>query len=241
MKTTAREDNIVSSAEYVLGLMTPAEKAHFKTELEKNTELQQLCHEWTDAFTPLTNTVEEKQPRKAIKQQLMQRLFDAESLSETTADPSSLWDRLREQWLNNSWLNIKWIAASLSTLLLMTIIFLPGAPNFTPSYIAILENENRSLRVSATYDDRQDILRMETRLALPPVERDIELWLIVPNEAPISLGLLNVTNTYDINIPQKLAKKLVGSTLALSDEPVGGSPTGQPTGAVLALAQVTLI
>ena len=32
---------------------------------------------------------------------------------------------------------------------------------------------------------------------------------------------------------------IAGLTLAISDEPPGGSPTGQPTGAVLAVGTVT--
>jgi anti-sigma-K factor RskA len=36
-----------------------------------------------------------------------------------------------------------------------------------------------------------------------------------------------------------MGARLAGGTLAISDEPDGGSPTGAPTGAVLATAPVT--
>jgi len=56
------------------------------------------------------------------------------------------------------------------------------------------------------------MLRIKTQLGSPKTGRDIDLWLIVENQSPFSFGLLNTRNTL-----------------------------GQPTGAVLAIATVTLI
>ncbi|MFT7387796.1 MAG: anti-sigma-K factor RskA [Candidatus Endobugula sp.] len=110
-----------------------------------------------------------------------------------------------------------------------------------PNYIALIHNEDRSLQISTRFDDDKNMLRIKTQLGSPKTGRDIELWLIVENQSPFSFGLLNPRNTFDIVISRQLVDAVAGSTLALSYEPKSGSPTGQPTGAVLAIATVTLI
>lgn len=60
-----------------------------------------------------------------------------------------------------------------------------------------------------------------------------ELWLIAGDAAPVSLGLIAGDTTL-LAMPAPAA----GVTLAVSLEPEGGSPTGQPTGPVLAAGVV---
>ena len=71
-------------------------------------------------------------------------------------------------------------------------------------------------------------------------QRATELWVIPAGQAPISLGLIRTDTVERKVIPAELALRLVtGATMAVSDEPVGGSPTGQPTGDVLAAGPLT--
>jgi anti-sigma-K factor RskA len=42
-------------------------------------------------------------------------------------------------------------------------------------------------------------------------------------------------------LPEALRGTVAGLVLAVSDEPPGGSPTGAPTGAVLAVGQVSAL
>ena len=64
--------------------------------------------------------------------------------------------------------------------------------------------------------------------------RVLELWAILPDQAPVSLGVLPDSETTRILVPAELRSQAAQITLAISDEPVGGSPTGAPTGDVLA-------
>jgi anti-sigma-K factor RskA len=182
----------------------------------------------------------------------MQRLFnDGQSIDVSPVQIPSGWERLCEKWRNTEgfdteWVSAKWVGASLSALLLIAVIFLSLTSSFVPIYfvpiyIALIPNEDRSLQVAAKFDDEKNALRMETQTGSPEAGRDIELWIIVDKQAPISLGLRNTSDTYDIIISSQLAKIVAGAILALSDEPIGGSPTRQPTDVVLAFATVTLI
>jgi anti-sigma-K factor RskA len=61
-----------------------------------------------------------------------------------------------------------------------------------------------------------------------------ELWLLPENSGkPISLGLLTQQGKQELLINANLTKNIKNSQLAVSIEPIGGSPTGQPTGDVV--------
>ena len=66
-------------------------------------------------------------------------------------------------------------------------------------------------------------------------KRSMELWLIPQGGKPASLGLISAGQPVQLNLPPELLKQVgSGATLAVSLEPLGGSPTGQPTGEVIA-------
>jgi anti-sigma-K factor RskA len=58
-----------------------------------------------------------------------------------------------------------------------------------------------------------------------------ELWGIA-DSSPRALGLLSADRDHPLRLNAS-AVPAIGDTLAVSVEPVGGSPTGLPTGAVL--------
>ena len=68
-----------------------------------------------------------------------------------------------------------------------------------------------------------------------PADRSAELWVIAPGAAPRPLGLLarGARSAVPVGGTQR-PTVAVGATLAVSIEPAGGSPTGQPTGPVVA-------
>jgi anti-sigma-K factor RskA len=72
------------------------------------------------------------------------------------------------------------------------------------------------------------------KLPARPAGRDYELWALPKGGNPVSLGILPAegTSTRALTAVQKAA---LGASiqLAVSIEPPGGSPTGQPTGAVV--------
>ena len=70
--------------------------------------------------------------------------------------------------------------------------------------------------------------------------REPELWLIPADGKPRPLGMLRADRAVTIAIPADLAALTVSNAvLAVSLEPPGGSPTGQPTGPVIATGKLT--
>jgi anti-sigma-K factor RskA len=94
--------------------------------------------------------------------------------------------------------------------------------------------------VAAVYDPANGALRVAAGPGVPDA-RVAQLWVIGGDGVPHSLGLLS-------GRPTTLAPKGVdrgritpGATLAISVEPLGGSPTGLPTGPVVATGVVARV
>ena len=69
--------------------------------------------------------------------------------------------------------------------------------------------------------------------------KDYELWIVPQDGQPVSLGVVPVGDTYQVILDDRTRALLASSrTLAISLEPVGGSPTGAPTGPILHVAKL---
>ncbi|AHE57494.1 hypothetical protein NX02_29665 [Sphingomonas sanxanigenens DSM 19645 = NX02] len=72
--------------------------------------------------------------------------------------------------------------------------------------------------------------------------KSAELWVIPAGGQPVSLGLVRPGEMNTLTIRAEIRPMINGeATLAISIEPAGGSPTGQPTGPVVAAGRVTRI
>lgn len=70
-----------------------------------------------------------------------------------------------------------------------------------------------------------------------PGSRSLELWALPPDAAPVSLGLMPAEGSTQLAIDDRQRAALgIAANVAVSDEPLGGSPTGAPTGPVLFVA-----
>lgn len=70
--------------------------------------------------------------------------------------------------------------------------------------------------------------------AAPPPGKSYELWMLPAGGAPVSLGLLPASGAVDLVLGAERAHRLqTAAGIAVSLEPAGGSPTGQPTGPVV--------
>ncbi|MEE4208901.1 MAG: anti-sigma factor, partial [Parvularcula sp.] len=75
-----------------------------------------------------------------------------------------------------------------------------------------------------------------------PATSDRQLWLIEEGRDPVSLGLLPDGDVVEVALNEELTAALSsGVTIAVSLEPSGGSPTGVPTGPVLATGALTAL
>jgi len=80
-----------------------------------------------------------------------------------------------------------------------------------------------------------------TAQAMADATRSAELWVIAGDGVPHSLGLLPAGGGRMPVSSANRARLAAGATLAVSLEPIGGSPTGLPTGPVVATGALSKV
>ncbi|WP_137129841.1 anti-sigma factor [Rhizobium sp. FY34] len=96
---------------------------------------------------------------------------------------------------------------------------------------------NSALGLIARYDAKSGILQLAPFANSASGQQSLEVWLMRGSDPAISLGVLPQTaeGAGALVVPQAQRARLQdgNATLAVSLEPLGGSPAGQPTGALL--------
>ena len=228
MTADTPDDRSLLAAEYVLRLLLPDEERAFEKRLLSERGLMAEVAEWSTRFSGMDAEVAEAAPPRRVKAALEARLFGSDK-------GASLLSRV---WL---WQGLSAASVAMVGLLAFQVMQAPQviAPERGPLYLSEVAASDQSLRILAVYDaaaSQLSITRTEGA-ALPG--RALELWAIPEGGAPVSLGVMPDDLKSGLTLPAELRAGVAGLTLAISDEPIGGSPTGAPTGAVLAAGSVT--
>lgn len=212
-----------SVGEYALGVMPAAERALFAADLKDDRALRLRLRDWEERLAPLSADVPAVAPPPAVFASIEKRLFP-EAAAQLAA-PSLAWWRRIGVWQ---------AATALSLALLVALVVVPGLSPSTPPLVAVMANEGASLSIAALYEPASGRLRFNRAAGdAPAAGRSHEVWLIAAGDAPVSLGVLTLA-AGELLVPDALRPRMAGGLLAITDEPAGGSPSGKPTGAVLA-------
>ncbi len=112
-----------------------------------------------------------------------------------------------------------------------------GAP-----HVAAIRRDDGSAAYTATIDmQRGMVVVMPLGGGTADTSRVPQLWLIPADGKPRSLGLLRRDRAMTMRLPNALRDVAAGAMLAVSMEPPGGSPTGLPTGPVMASGRIVRI
>ncbi len=227
-----RRDDDALAAEYALGVLPHGERVAFARRLEDDAALRERVRFWDEHFASLSEQVEPVAPPARIREQLERSLFA------NTAPRAGWWES------TGFWRGLS--LASLAAFAVVSVLYVTApvpvpVPDAAPNYVTALSGETGAVRLVAFYDGQAGVLKLNRTEGAPQPGRAFELWLIEGSNAPVSLGLLPDTATGSLPVPDALKAKFANAVLAISDEPPGGSPTGQPTGAVLATGKVASI
>lgn len=208
--TPLPEDDDLLAAEYVLGTLPPEDRARAEARL-RDPGFSRAVAAWEERLSGLNADYAEA-PAPDLLPRIEARLFP-----QAPAAPRSVWQGLR-----------LWGASALAAVAVVAYLALTPVP---PDFTAVILAEGGGLEYDArlTGDRLSVSLRSGT---LPGADKSHELWLILGDAAPVSLGLLGATTEVALPAPAE------GAVLAISLEPAGGSPTGQPTGPVIAIGKL---
>jgi anti-sigma-K factor RskA len=216
-----RQDALAVS--YVLGSMRGKARLRFQGLLMQHLSLRQAVWRWERHLNPVVEQLKPVMPDANLWQRITVRL--GWSSFEQAPAPRSYWKETFALAL----------AACLALVLLLPRLE-PVGPQ-VPAQLAIVQNSQAQALWVVKWEQQQ--LKVQATAAVQPLtDADYELWMLPENgQPPISLGLLPQQANTERALPPSV-NGLKVAALAVSLEPRGGSPTGQPTGPVLHTAQL---
>lgn len=234
MATSPDDRDELRHAEYVLGVLDADARAAVEQEVRSDAAAAAAVAQWQRHLTPLAEDVAEVVPPAYVWARILHSLGLTETPSGSRPSRGSWWDSL-DLW--------RWLGIGASLVAAAAIVFTvltPRAPTpvVAPAgyMVATIAQDNGQPGWTATMDPQH--ASMVVVPAAPPTvqaNRSTELWLIPPGEKPISLGVFPTDRPATLRLsPAVVARLSERALLAVSVEPPGGSPTGQPTGPVIA-------
>ncbi len=235
MNTPANHDDELRCAEYALGVLSAAERRELEREAGENPLVQANLHRWQARIAPLAEDAPPVEPPPRVWQRIQRDLGVAPEVRAARPAPSTWWDNLRLwRWLG--------LGAGIAALVLLAVNFSSlmhfGQPTavVSPYMVAAIARQDGVTHWTATVDTRRgNMVVVPADKSVIAAGRATELWLIPPNAKPIALGVFPADQPASMALPPEiLAQMGDNAMLAVSIEPSGGSPTGQPTGPVVA-------
>lgn len=221
------------AAEYVLGSLRGGARRRFERWMMESVRVRQEVWFWEEKLGHLGSHIEEEAPPSAVWAGIEQRLWPRKQ----DAKPVEAANDGAGRWLWPGWS----LVATAAALVLAVVLLQQPEP--------IDDDRLSGAIVQADVTDPLWLVSesaFERQLKLRPVAataaeqgKDYELWIVPEDGQPLSLGVIPVGDTYQVTLDDRARELLSSSrTLAISLEPVGGSPTGAPTGPILHVAKL---
>jgi anti-sigma-K factor RskA len=209
------------ASEYALGTLRGSARRRFERWRADTPFVDQRCRFWEERLMHLAKGLTPVQPPAHVWRDIQRRL-------NLTTRQSAL-RRIRSFALAASVVLVVGLAA---------LLYWRSLPANRATAVATISAKSGDhvweLQVFGNAD------RLVVRAAKLPARRpgsDYELWALPKGAAPVSLGILPTAGASSriLTLMQKQALAR-SSQVAVSIEPVGGSPTGQPTGTIVYVA-----
>lgn len=217
------DDNALAG-EYVLGVLPLAERRKVEERVASDSAFAALVASWQADLSTLDDAYLPETPPKGVKARIDARLF-----AETAKPAGGLWGSL-VFWRGLAFASV---AAAAAFGIYSGNFIQQQTPGSSPALVAELGAPGSSVGLIAALDPVDGAFTITPAAFSPDDGKSLELWL-VPGEGPaVSLGLVPGDGgrlVLDQNLLQQISD---GALLAVSVEPLGGSPTGVATGPVV--------
>jgi anti-sigma-K factor RskA len=214
------------AGEYVLGTLRGRARSRFEEHMRRDRAVAGEVARWETALTPLAARVPPVEPPKRVWSNIEARL------APRAARPAG----------GGFWRGFGLIAGGLASVLLAFFVYISSGTRAEPLFVAVLADTAPRMVVSM---HQPDLLRV--RVVKPwggmKGDQSLELWAMpAQGGTPRSLGLVtNALGDTMIKISGNDPRVQGVNALAVSMEPRGGSPTGQPTGAVVCHGMIAAV
>jgi anti-sigma-K factor RskA len=243
---TTHDDRDVLAAEYVLGTLDAAEREQAEALVRTDTGFAALVRDWERRLNELHAGVEPVEPPPQVFERIRQRLAGAQGGGAQVMELDEMRRRVH-RWRNFG-TAMAALAAALVALLVTSVLrpdLVPGrlrsaaqvaqGPAAAGRLVAVLQQDAASPAFILSVDIDERVMTVRRVAAQEPAGKSYELWLVSKQfPKPRSLGLVGAKEfTTGTALAAYQPETISDATYAISLEPEGGSPTGEPTGAVL--------
>lgn len=234
------EDTNDLAAEYALGVLVGVDLQRARKLMQTDDLFRDEVARWSGRLAPLLADVEPAAPPPSVWQEIERQLGGGPDRENVV--------QLRRR--ADRWRGIATAMTALAACLALFIGLRPLPPSPAPvpipasaqrpaevlPLLAMLGNGESGTKVVATWDPAAQRLILAVTGPMPSDPHHAhELWVIPPGGKPRSLGTMGPSKQMHMELADAIAKLLQqGATIAISVEPPGGSPTGAPTGPVVA-------
>lgn len=226
MKTAPTNTELIDrlAAEYVLGTLRGAARRRFERWRVTSALLEQRCAYWEQQLLPLLGGIGRIAPPPRVWAGIRARL----EIESTRGRPRTL----------------RTLALAASVLLVVALAALLYWRTLSPARpleVATIATPTGALMWRVEVYGAAGVaadLSVHAGALTPPAGHDYELWALPQGGTPVSLGVLPYRKSMQRRVLTAVQQRALASAvqLAVSIEPPGGSPTGQPTGAVVLVA-----
>jgi anti-sigma-K factor RskA len=209
------------ASEYVLGTLRGPARRLFERWRASTPLVDQRCRFWEDRLMRLAKGLTPVQPPAHVWTAIQRRL------KLTTPRPALR--RMRSFALAASVLLVVGLAG---------LLYWRGHQTIHATVVSTISAKSgEHIWELEVFGNMDRLVAHAARLPARPAGRDYELWALPKGGAPVSLGVLpsEGASSRILTAIQKRALA-ISSQVAVSIEPLGGSPTGQPTGDIVFVA-----
>jgi anti-sigma-K factor RskA len=193
---------------------------------------------WKLALAPIADEASPIEAEPGVWERIQEALVDPAAPVSTIVQ---LQRKLRV-WQAVSFASFAAAAAALLIVTLPRSSERPSPQRPSELLLASLSSEQTGTSVSAAYNSASGTLLVSPALLKGAAGHEHELWVIPQGGEPVPVGLIAPGPAQRLPVRPAIAPHFhANSTLAISVEPVGGSPTGKPTGPVIATGRLSVI
>jgi anti-sigma-K factor RskA len=211
------------AAEYVLGTLTGGARRRFDALLPAHPALRQAVAAWEMRLLPMALKAQPVQPAPATWIALEDRLgWRTAAIRRASSLRLRFWQAF----------------AALATVAAVVLgTSTPRPPTGAPMIVVLHATQGSETLVAGLSPDRRQLSIQPLQKVALTSDQSLELWALKKDGPPASLGVIAADRLTALS-----KKSLPADTkgLAVSLEPLGGSPTGAPTGPVLFVGDLTL-
>lgn len=240
------EERRILAGELALGLLDGDERVEALNLISQDPDFRRDLAYWDGRFSPLFEEIEPAPPPPSVWSQI------ESSLLRPVVDPQQsnvvpLRRKLRVWQISTG------AASALAASLALILLVQPHSPvqptaqqeqqSAQKPMVAMLTGASKNPALMASWNPASGMLRVEASAPMPPARgRSHQLWIIPADGTPRSMGIMPESGPMASRVDIPMANNFAeGVVLAVSDEPAGGSPTGAPTGPVVASGKLVKV